>query len=179
MGETESDPPQAVVEARETMIEAFERSAEIYGAKRSYGRLYGVLYFADEPLSLDRLAERSEYAKSTVSTAMSDLQRYHMVTRRSLPGEGKKAFFEAETDFWQIIKAFLNNEVRREIDTMSRALDQALDSLEGVEDDRAERDREKLRELQHLYERSERALEVFNSQSIDRIVSVFDRLRSS
>lgn len=179
MEETESDPPEAVVEARETVIEAFERSAEIYGAKRSYGRLYGILYFAEEPLSLDTLAERSEYAKSTVSTAMTELQRYHMVTRRSLPGEGKKAFFQAETDFWQIIKAFLNNEVRREIDTMSRALDEAIETVEDVEDEHAERDLEKLRELRQVYERSERALDVFNSQPIDRILSVFDRLRSS
>jgi len=173
----EGPPPDAVVEARETMIGAFERSAEIYGVKRSYGRLYGVLYFAEEPLSLDTLAARSEYAKSTVSTAMSDLQRYHMVTRRSLPGEGKKAFYEAETDFWQIFRAFLNNEVRREIETMTGALEAAIDSLEDVEDERAERDRRKLRELKQVYERSDRIVGLFNSQSMDRIVSALERLR--
>jgi len=171
------EPPQAVREARETVIEAFANSAEIYGAKRSYGRLYGILYFADEPLSLDTLAERSEYAKSTVSTAMTELGRYHMVTRRSIPGEGKKAFFEAETDFWQIIRAFLNNEVRREIETMTRALSDALDSLEDVEDGRAEDDRQKLQELLELYRQSERAIDILNSQSVDRIAAVFDRLR--
>lgn len=177
MTETAEDPPAEVVAARETVIDAFAHSAEIYGAKRSYGRLYGILYFAEEPMSLDELADRSEYAKSTVSTAMTELGRYHMVTRRSIPGEGKKAFFEAETDFWQIIKAFMNNEVRREIDTMTRALDEALDTLEDVDDERATRDREKLRELRDLYDRSERAIEIMNSQSLDRILSVFDRLR--
>jgi DNA-binding transcriptional regulator GbsR (MarR family) len=178
MTETRTDPPPAVREARETVIDAFERTAEIYGAKRSYGRLYGVLYFADEPLSLDALAQRSEYAKSTVSTAMSELQRYHLVTRRSLPGEGKTAYFEAETDFWQVLEAFLENEVRREMRTMTRALDEAIDDLEDVEAEQAERDLAKLRDLRQLYDRSERILDVLTSESIERIAGVFERLRS-
>jgi DNA-binding transcriptional regulator GbsR (MarR family) len=90
--------------ARETVIDAIERSAEVWGMKRSYGRLYGILYFALEPLSLDTLTERSGYAKSTVSSAMKTLERYHLIHRQSIPGEGKKAYFEAEMDFWYVLQ---------------------------------------------------------------------------
>jgi DNA-binding transcriptional regulator GbsR (MarR family) len=132
-----SDNEQATDEverAREEVIEAIARSAEVWGAKRSYGRLFGILFFADEPLSLDAIVERSGYAKSTVSTAMSTLERYHLVQRRSLPGEGKKAFFEAETDFWYVFQQFLQNEVTREIRIMSRALDEAAAAHRHIED---------------------------------------------
>jgi len=161
--------------AREEVIEAMARTAEVWGAKRSYGRLFGVLYFADEPLSLDDLTDESGYAKSTVSTAMSTLERFHLVRRRSLPDEGKKAFFEAETDLWYVLQQFFQNEVSREIRIMSRALDSAATKLEAAEGERVERDLEKVRKLQRLYDRSERLVSLVTSQSVDRLSALVDR----
>lgn len=174
--ETAQDESGEIEAAREEVIEAMARSAEVWGAKRSYGRLFGLLFFADEPRSLDDLADESGYAKSTVSTAMSALERYHLVRRRSLPGEGKKAFFEAETDFWYVLQQFLQNEVTREIRIMSRALDSAAAKLEDAEGPQAERDLEKVRQLQHVYDRSERIVSMLTSQSIDRVSTLVDRL---
>jgi len=164
-----------VTAAREEVIEAMARTAEVWGAKRSYGRLFGVLYFADEPRSLDDLTEESGYAKSTVSTAMSTLERFHLVRRRSLPGEGKKAFFEAETDLWYVLQQFFENEVSREIRIMSRALDSAAEQLENADSERAERDLEKVRKLQRIYDRSEQFLSLVTSQSVDRLAGLLER----
>jgi len=174
MGETDD----AVVEAREEVIEALERSADVYGLKRSYGRLYGILFFAEDPMSMDDLADRSEYAKSTVSTAMKALERYHFVHRRSIPGEGKKAYFEAETDFWHIFQEFLQREISREIQIMSRALDSAVAQLEKADGEQAQRDLEKVRKLQSVYNQSERLVTFFTSQSMDKVMGVIERLRS-
>jgi len=155
--------------ARERVIEAFERSAEIYGLNRSYGRLYGILFFAHDPVSLDELAERSGFAKSTVSSAMQDLNSLHMVHRRSLPGEGKRAFFEAERDFWRILREFLNREVRREIETMTRALADAETALEDADTERAETDLERVRELQRVYAQSERFVDIVTSAPAESV----------
>lgn len=168
------DPVEA---AREEVIGALARSAEIYGVKRSYGRLYGLLYFADGPVSLDELVDRSGYAKSTVSTAMNALERFHFVHRRSLPGEGKKAFFEAERDFWHIFRELARQEGRREIRTMTRALDAAEEKLHDTEDPRAEQDLERIRQLQSVYGQFERFVEVIGSQRIERIMEAFGRLQ--
>lgn len=166
-----------VERAREEVIGAMERSAEIYGLKRSYARLYGILFFADEPGSLDELVAESGYAKSTVSTAMKELQRFHMVHRRSLPGEGKKAYFEAETDFWHVFRELLRQEVSREIQVMTNALESAEETLEDADDERAERDLERVRDLRRTYEQSRRAVDVLTSTSIERVVDVLSRLR--
>jgi DNA-binding transcriptional regulator GbsR (MarR family) len=160
--------------ARERVIEGFERSAEIYGLSRSYGRLYGVLYFAHEPKSMDDLVAESGYAKSTVSTAMKDLERLHMVHRRSMAGEGKRAFFEAERDFWRIIRDLLDREVRREVDTMTRALDEAEAAFEGADTERARKDLERVRDLQRVYAQTERFLDVVTSTPVDRLRAAFD-----
>jgi DNA-binding transcriptional regulator GbsR (MarR family) len=170
------DTTEAVESARETVVGAFERAAQIWGGKRSHGRLYGLLFFAEEPRSLDQLVADSGYAKSTVSTAMTTLERYHLVQRRSIPGEGKRAYFEAETDFWYVFRQFLEGEVRREISTMTRALDEAAETLEDAESEQAAHDLEKVRKLQRLYDRSDRLVSVLTSQPLERLTAVFDRL---
>lgn len=174
----QGDDADPVREARAEVIEALERSAEIYGLNRSYGQLYGILFFEDEPISLDELVEKSGYAKSTVSTAMKHLERLHMVHRRSVPGEGKKAYYEAETDFWQILQSFLQREVQREIDVMLRALTSAEESLEGVDDERAKHALQRVRSLRRTYERSQRIVDVLTSESIGRLTDLVDRIRS-
>ena len=177
MSDTGEEPPAEVERAREEVIEAMARSAEVYGAKRSYGRLFGILYFAGEPLSLDDLVEESGYAKSTVSTAMTTLERFHLVRRRSIPGEGKKAFFEAEDDFWYVFQQFLDGQVRREVQMMSRALEEAESRLAEAEGERAERDLAQVRDLQSVYERSERLIDLATSERLDRLANLVERLR--
>jgi DNA-binding transcriptional regulator GbsR (MarR family) len=174
-GVTEAD----IEAAREEVIEAMARSAEVYGAKRSYGRLFGTLYFAEEPLSLDDLVEESGYAKSTVSTAMSTLERFHLVQRRSLPGEGKRAFFEAEDDIWYIFQQFLDQQVRREIEMMSRALEASETVLAEADDEKAQADAEKVRNLRQMYDRSERLVDTLTSERLDRLAGLVERLRGS
>ncbi|MFB6251599.1 MAG: GbsR/MarR family transcriptional regulator [Halobellus sp.] len=167
----------AVQQAREEVIQALERSAEVYGLNQSYGRLYGILFFENEPLSLDGLVEESGYAKSTVSTAMQKMNRLHLVHRRAVPGEGKKVFYEAETDFWHVIQKFLQHEVRREIDVMTRALDSAAERLEDADGEQADVYQERIESLRTMYDRSERLLGILTSGSIERLTGLLDRLQ--
>lgn len=161
------------------MIEALGRSAELYGLNHSYGQLYGILFFSDEPMSLDEIVADSGYARSTVSTAMQKMDRLHLVHRRPVPGEGKTVFYEAERDFWRIVQEFLKHEVQREIDIMTRALDSAAERLEAADDERAAADLEKIRSLQTTYERSQRLVDLLTSSSIERLAGLVDRLRRS
>lgn len=173
----DADPPSDPEAAREQVIDAMARSADVYGLSRSDGRLFGVLYFADEPLSLDDLVAETGYAKSTVSTAMSRLERFHLVQRRSLPGEGKRAFFEVERDLWDVFQQLLDAEVRREVALMTRALDEAETALSAAEGERADRDLERVRRLNRFYRRTERFVDVFARVPMDRLRYVLDRLR--
>jgi DNA-binding transcriptional regulator GbsR (MarR family) len=181
MGDTEpesdSELPEEVAAARERVIEAMEQSADIYGLNRSYGRLYGLLFFAEDPVSLDELVAESGYAKSTVSTAMRDMERLHLVYRRSVQGEGKKAFYEAERDFWTVVQEFLRREVQRELTTMTAALEDAERRLAEADAEQAERDLERVRELERMYDRSQRLVNLLTGSSIDRLAGLLDRLR--
>lgn len=170
----EGTPEEMRESAREEVIEAIERSTAVYGVKRSYGRLYGILFFARDALSLDELVEESGYAKSTVSDAMGTLQRFHMVNRRSKPGEGKRAFFEAETDYWHVLQEFLQTEIRRETQIMSRAL---IDAEEQLEAAGAEEDLEKVRRLRRLYDQTETLINVLSRVPMDRFMNLVNQLK--
>lgn len=163
---------EEVAKAREEVIEAAARSAKVYGLNGSYGRLYAILFFADEPLSLDALADRSGYAKSTVSTAMQTMERLHFVHRRSIPGEGKRLYFEAETDFWHILQQVMNQEVRREIRTMTQALDSAEATLESADGPQAEQDLEKVQFLKRQYDEWEMILNVLTNTSMEELAEL-------
>lgn len=165
---TEDAYEKAKTEVADTMA----RTGEIYGFNRSYGRLYGILYFSGEIQSLDELAEDSGYAKSTVSNAMQTLERYHLVHRRSLPGEGRKVYYEPETDFWTIIREFLEQQGRREIRIMQRGLENAEVALKDApETEQTKRSKERVHHLQRLYEQSERAIDYLTGVPIDQLIS--------
>ncbi|QLG48191.1 GbsR/MarR family transcriptional regulator [Natrinema halophilum] len=130
-------------------------------------------------MSLDELVEQSGYAKSTVSTAMKTMERLHLVHRRSIPGEGKKAYYEAETDFWHVLQEFLRREVQREIDVMTRALESAEAQLESIDSERADDDLEQIRSLKTMYERSQTLVNVLTGSSTERLTGLLNRLRRS
>lgn len=162
MSTESTDEDEAVAQAREEVINAMARTAKIYGSKQSFGRLYGYLFFADDLLSLDELSEQSGYAKSTVSTAMKTLERYHLVNRRSIPGEGKKAYYEAEDDLWYAIQRFLDEQVSREVDVMSSSLDKSEQLLEDADSKEAQRHREQIQKLNETYEHAQQMIDMLS-----------------
>jgi DNA-binding transcriptional regulator GbsR (MarR family) len=135
--------------ARERIIESMEQSAEVYGLSRSAGRIYGVLYFADEPLSIPELVEATGYAKSTVSNVTRKLTRIGLIRRRSSEGGGRRVQFRAEREIWFILQDVFQQYVHREIQATLRTIQRAEDQLP---DDIDSREAERIRDLRETYE---------------------------
>lgn len=135
--------------ARERVIESIEQSAEVYGLSRSAGRIYGVLYFADEPLSIPKLVEKSGYAKSTVSTVTRTLTRIGLIHRRSSEGGGRRVEFEAERELWFILQDVFQQYVNREMQATLRDIRRAEKQLSA---DESGHEVERIRELRKTYE---------------------------
>ncbi|SFH38209.1 DNA-binding transcriptional regulator GbsR, MarR family [Halorubrum aquaticum] len=139
--------------ARERVIESMERSAEVYGLTRSAGRLYGVLYFADGPLSIPELVEETGYAKSTVSNVTRTLTRVGLVRRRSSEGGGRRVRFAAERDVWFVLQDVLRQYGQREVETTLRAIRRAESELPDDDSlDAVVHDRERVEDLRETYE---------------------------
>ncbi|WP_435120065.1 GbsR/MarR family transcriptional regulator [Halolamina sp. C58] len=163
-----------IQEARAEVIDAFARSAEVLEFNQSHGRLYGVLFFATEPLSLDDLVNRTGYSKSTASSVMQDLQALRMVERTSTPDSGRRVYFEAQRDFWQVAEELLQQYMTRELRMMTAGLDAAEDQLESLDSEQATHDLERIRELQEVYVQLERLLTALDHTSLEELVQAFE-----
>ncbi|WP_096389834.1 GbsR/MarR family transcriptional regulator [Halopenitus persicus] len=124
---SDGDEDRAI--ARERVIESMEQSAEVYGLSRSAGRIYGVLYFAAEPLSIPELVEETGYAKSTISNVTRTLTRIGLVHRRSSAGGGRRVQYSAEREIWFILQDVLQQYVQREVQTTLRTVQRAESQL--------------------------------------------------
>lgn len=134
--------------ARERVIRSMEQSAEVYGLSRSAGRIYGVLYFAEDPLSIPELVDATGYAKSTVSNVTRTLTRIGLIHRRSSEGGGRRVQFEAEREVWYIVRDVFQQYIHREMQATLRELRRAEDELSGED---SAHDEERIRELRGTY----------------------------
>ncbi|AAV44765.1 MULTISPECIES: GbsR/MarR family transcriptional regulator [Haloarcula] len=146
--------------ARERVIESMEQSAEVYGLSRSSGRIYGVLYFAAEPLSIPELVDETGYAKSTVSNVTRTLSRVGLIHRKSSAGGGRRVRFEAERDVWFILQDVFQQYIQREVQTTLRTIRRAE---EQVPPDA--REQEHIQNLRETYEDLEEIVQLASDYS--------------
>jgi DNA-binding transcriptional regulator GbsR (MarR family) len=157
---------------REEVVESMERSAEVYGLSRSAGRVYGTLYFADEPLSIPALVEETGYAKSTISNVTRRLTRIGLIRRRSSGGGGRRVEFEPETDLWLVVREVFQQHVAREMETTRRRLDRALERLDDEPADAATVER--VAALAATYDEFETLLDLMAERSVAELIEAIE-----
>jgi len=104
----------------DSMLDGLGQLADYFGFNKVMGQLYVCLLLSAEPLSLDDMMARRGISKSSVSTNMRSLEHMGMVRQVWVRGgSGRRKYYQAETDFWQIFSNFLSG---RELRDVERAL---------------------------------------------------------
>lgn len=165
---------------REDVIQSMERSAEVYGLSRSAGRVFGVLYFANEPLTIGELVDRTGYAKSTISNVTRRLTRIGMLRRLSSAGGGRKVQFEAETNVWYILQDVFQQYVAREMQASLRTFKRAERRLEELDDDgeSVANIRERVESLRADYDALEELVNLTADLSTDEFIEAVHAYRN-
>lgn len=102
------------------MLDGLGQLAGYFGFSKVLGQLYGALLLSADPLSLDDLMELLDISKANVSMNLRTLEQLGMARQVWVRGRGdRRKYYEAETDFWQIISNVLS---RREMRDLDRAL---------------------------------------------------------
>ncbi|SFB32738.1 DNA-binding transcriptional regulator GbsR, MarR family [Lentibacillus halodurans] len=126
-----ADHEERIEEARDVMESAIAQSMVIYGVTPSVGRIYGVLYFADEPMNLDEIKEQVAMSKASVSNGMRELLETEMVTKVWKKGE-RKDHFMAEKDFLKNLLNFFVKKLRQERNLIMKAAEQTKSNLNDI-----------------------------------------------
>jgi DNA-binding transcriptional regulator GbsR (MarR family) len=88
---------------REQYAGFYARVAALYGFSPLIGRLYALLLLSAAGASLDELVEASGAAKSTVSVAIRQLEKYRFVRREWKKGD-RRDYYAARIDYEQILR---------------------------------------------------------------------------
>jgi DNA-binding transcriptional regulator GbsR (MarR family) len=132
---------------QESMLDGLGQLAAYLGFGKVMGQLYGALLLSADPLSLDDLVELLDISKASVSMNLRTLEHLGMVRQVWVRGQsGRRKFYEAETDFWQIIANILAGREMRDLDRALNIMDVNTSRLESSMSSMSEED-QKLAEL--------------------------------
>ncbi len=133
--ETETSTDLAAAQA--PLIDALAQTFALYGWSETMGRIYGLLLFAEAPLSQDELSALLGVSKATVNTGLRSLETLHFVHRvGKITGEGggrPRLFYEAEPDFKKVFQELLHQNVEREVAFMSQGVEETRRRLEHLQ----------------------------------------------
>ncbi len=153
-----------VTEIHENTMEALGRISSFWGFSKIMGQIYGLLYLSPKPLTLDDMAKSLSVSKGNVSINMKALERWNMVKQIWVKGD-RKDYYEAETDFWKIVRGVLREREKKEFD---QALASIGNTLRKADEDYK---KSKTAEMAFAKERLKQ-LEAFIA-NMDKLVSVF------
>ncbi len=150
----------SVHELQHGAMETMGRITSFWGFSKIMGQLYGLLYLSPKPLTLDEMAENISVSKGNVSINIRALERWNMVRQVWVKGD-RKDFYEAETDFWKIIRGVLKEREKKEFD-------QALGSIGGL--------RKRGEDIQKKAKSAESAFAVDRLKKLEDFISTMDQL---
>jgi DNA-binding transcriptional regulator GbsR (MarR family) len=119
-----------LISVHTSMLEGLSQLADYLGFPKVMGQLYGALLMSSEPLSLDDMMDTLSISKASVSMNMRTLEHMGMVRQVWVRGKGgRRKYYEAETDFLQIISNILSGREIRDIDRALTVMNENIDRL--------------------------------------------------
>lgn len=142
------------------MLDGLSQLADYFGFSKVMGQLYGTLLLSPGPLSLDDMMDRLSISKASVSMNMRTLEHMGMVRQVWVRGgSGRRKYYEAETDFWQIITNLFSGremrDVERAINVLNENKEQLKEAVKGMSAEEAELATlyiERMNQLQALFQ---------------------------
>jgi HTH-type transcriptional regulator, glycine betaine synthesis regulator len=113
---------------RERIIEAIADTMDLYGVTPSVGKLYGIMFFEDKPMTLEDMMSAMNMSKSNMSYAVRTLLESKMVVKLGEKQE-RKDLYQSENNFFLAFQNFFTSKLQREIDVMTEAINDVLPEL--------------------------------------------------
>jgi HTH-type transcriptional regulator, glycine betaine synthesis regulator len=121
---------KSLLAVQESMLDGLGQLASYFGFSKVMGQLYGALLLSADPLSLDDLVVLLDISKASVSMNLRTLEHMGMVRQVWVRGGGgRRKFYEAESDFMQIISNVLSSREMRDVDRALNVMDENAERL--------------------------------------------------
>ncbi|MFD2705687.1 GbsR/MarR family transcriptional regulator [Salibacterium lacus] len=162
---------------RHRFISVMAQNMGLYNITETNGRLYGSVFFSEEPMTLDDMSEALEMSKTSMSTGVRQLTEASMLTRIWEKGV-RKDLYAAEVDWYQSFTCVFVNRWREAADNNHKAAIGARDQLKQLQQktkdsrlqEQINRDLEKLDYAIHYYSWLDEVITLFENGDIFEIV---------
>lgn len=164
--------------ARERIIETIAQNIHLYGLTPSAGRQYGMMFYQNEPLTLDDMTEKLGMSKTSMSTSVRALSDLKLVERAWKKGV-RKDLYHATDDWYQSFVDLFTIKWRRSVSLHMNAIKKSLAELELLANDstiseelqtEVQNDMEKLHYIKNYFDWLDRLVDVFENQEIFNLV---------
>jgi DNA-binding transcriptional regulator GbsR (MarR family) len=164
------DESQKLEKARMRVIDSITQNMNLYGITPSVGRLYGLLYFTEDPMSLDRMKDELGMSKTSMSTSVRQLQELHMVEKIWKKGT-RKDLYHSVDDWYQTFIDYFSikwrNGVSLNISSINKSLDEINELIKNPDTSYEIKEAAKGDQARYLY-----ALEYYDW--LNRLIDTFD-----
>lgn len=142
---------------------------DLYDITPSIGRLYGVLYFNDEPMTLDDMRDALHMSKTSMSTGVRTLSEMRMVETAFRKGI-RKDLYQSEEDWYKSFTSLFGKRWRSQTESN---IDETMEAIEILEEMHKETNDEELKEkIEHDLEKLEYAKKYY--QWLMQFIKVID-----
>jgi DNA-binding transcriptional regulator GbsR (MarR family) len=169
-------------EARRDYIESLAETMEMYGLSPSMGRLFGIMFFHEEPMTLDEMRNLTGMSKTSMSTGVRALSRLKLVQKKWQKGV-RKDLYQAEHNQFRSFIDFFVYLWEKEIEINEKALHSTEQKLRKLLNDPdlppddaalAERDLQKLAKSKRYYAWLRDLVRAFKNGDIFDLVPIPD-----
>jgi len=123
-------------EGRDKFIDTWGKLAGSWGVTRTMAQIHALLLIATRPLCADEIMEELEISRGNANMNLRELVEWGLVSKE-VPEGGRKEFFVAEKDIWEVFRMIAAQRKKRELEPVVRALDELAAVSTGCPDSEA------------------------------------------
>lgn len=109
-------------------IDFFVRLMGILGMPRSVGEIYGLLYFSEEALSMNKISSRLGISIGSASQGLKTLKSLKAIKTSYVAGD-RKDHYTAETEFRKLFSSFIQDEIMPHLESANNRIKRMESSL--------------------------------------------------
>lgn len=132
-----SDPPTSLISIQREMASIFADLADLFGNPSSLGSIYGLLFAAPEPLSMEEIVDRLDISVGTASQGLRRLVDMQAITPRKEDGE-RVTRYEAKLELRPFVAMFLEQQLMPKIGHSAERVGALKKKLSSIPEDSRE-----------------------------------------
>jgi DNA-binding transcriptional regulator GbsR (MarR family) len=126
MTEPRPDADSALTFAQDELADVFGNIAAFWGFTKTQGRIYGLLFLCEDPMSHGDIQKRLGISAGSTSMTLSSLVQWGVLRRSG-------RLYVAETDMWKVITGVFRRRERDQVDNAIERVGHIVAALSSVE----------------------------------------------